>query len=222
MTTPFSYSADIYLTPAGDELRFDDREFRATHLVDVLYFWKVHHGHGDVHTTSRSISARALSSLAETHAGERWRVSVALGASETRPPPHDGMVTTTAMRASPSRSRARRDDGLRRVGARRRLRRTTMAEDLRHPVFELHIRPMFRLLDREHMLTFVEPGFDLWELERVWEMRNDILVRLRGEGSQNMPGAAVGGPWPPEWIDLFERWTQNPTADDIGHHLVLG
>lgn len=96
-----------------------------------------------------------------------------------------------------------------------------MAENQRPPVFELHIRPMFRLLDREHMLTLVEPGFDLWQLEDVWEMRNDILVRLRSEGSQNMPGLPVGGPWPAEWIDLFERWTQNPTADDIGHHLVL-
>jgi hypothetical protein len=96
-----------------------------------------------------------------------------------------------------------------------------MAEDQKPPVFELHIRPMFRLLDREHMLTFVDPGFDLWELERVWEMRNDILVRLRGEGSRNMPGESVGGPWPAEWITLFERWTQSPTADDIGHHLVL-
>jgi hypothetical protein len=95
-----------------------------------------------------------------------------------------------------------------------------MAEEQRPPVFELHIRPMFRLLEREHMLTWVEPGFDLWELERVWEMRNDILVRLRGEGGQNMPGLQVGGPWPAEWIALFERWTQNPTADDIGHHLV--
>ena len=96
-----------------------------------------------------------------------------------------------------------------------------MAQDSRLPVFELHIRPMFRLLDREHMLTFVEPGFDLWTFERVWEMRNDILARLRAEGSPNMPGAAVGGPWPPEWIDLFERWTQNPTPDDTGHHLLL-
>ncbi len=63
-----------------------------------------------------------------------------------------------------------------------------MAEDQRPPVFELHIRPMFRLLDREHMLTFVDPGFDLWNLEAVWTMRNDILVRLRGEGLFNMPG----------------------------------
>jgi len=97
-----------------------------------------------------------------------------------------------------------------------------MTEDQRPPVFELHIRPMFRLLDREHMLTFVDPGVDLWDLENVWTMRNDILVRLRGEGSVNMPGEKVGGPWPAEWIDLFERWTQNPNADDIGHHLLLG
>lgn len=96
-----------------------------------------------------------------------------------------------------------------------------MQEDQRPPVFELHIRPMFRLLDREHMQTLVEPPLDLWELEKVWEMRNDILVRLRDEGLRNMPGLKVGGPWPEEWIALFERWTQNPTPDDIGHHLVL-
>jgi hypothetical protein len=97
-----------------------------------------------------------------------------------------------------------------------------MAEDQRAAVFELHIRPMFRLLDREHMLTMVEPGFDLWDFETVWTMRNDILARLRGAGGFNMPGLKVGGPWPAEWIDLFERWTQNPNADDTGHRLLLG
>jgi hypothetical protein len=97
-----------------------------------------------------------------------------------------------------------------------------MPQDQRPPVFELHIRPMFRLLDREHMLTFIDPGFDLWNIEDVWTMRNDILVRLRREGGGNMPGEKVGGPCPAEWIDLFERWTQNPNADDIGHHLLLG
>lgn len=96
-----------------------------------------------------------------------------------------------------------------------------MAENQRPPVFEHHIQPMFRLLEREHMLTPIEAGFDLWELKKVWEMRNDILLRLRGEGSQNMPGLQVGGPWAAEVDALFERWAQNPTADDIGHHLVL-
>jgi hypothetical protein len=78
---------------------------------------------------------------------------------------------------------------------------------------------MIRLLDRDHMMTLFDGGVDLWEMERVWEMRNDILRRLRDE-ERNMPGAQVGGPWPPEWIDLFERWTQSPNADDTGHHVV--
>lgn len=32
--TPFSYSADIYLARASEELHLEDREFRATHLAD--------------------------------------------------------------------------------------------------------------------------------------------------------------------------------------------
>lgn len=91
VTTPFSYSADIYLTPAGEELRFADREFRATHLADLLYFWRAHHGgnHGRTHDLTVDLG-RALTSLAETRAGEQWRVSVALGVSETTPRPHHG------------------------------------------------------------------------------------------------------------------------------------
>jgi hypothetical protein len=80
---------------------------------------------------------------------------------------------------------------------------------------------MFRLLDREHMLTLFSSNVDLWDLDSVWQLRNKILVRLRSDMDNNMPGVATGGPWPPEWIDLFERWTQNPNEDDIGHHLVL-
>ena len=183
--TPFSYSADVYLTPAGEELRLDDREFRATHLVDLLYIWKAHHGGGDGHSRDLVVDLNAaLMPLSETHAGERWRVSVALGASETRAP---AQGRTGLPRQSPQTSR--RGHGLRRPVGQRLLRRTTMAEDQRPPVFELHIRPMFRLLDREHMLTFIDPGLDLWNLEHVWTMRNDILVRLRGRGARSIcPG----------------------------------
>ena len=90
-TTPFSYSADIYLTPAGEELRLEDREFRATHLADLLYFWQAHHGsgHGRRHDLTVDLG-RALKALAEAHAGEHWRVSVALGASEPQRRPHHG------------------------------------------------------------------------------------------------------------------------------------
>ncbi len=97
-----------------------------------------------------------------------------------------------------------------------------MAAQQRPPVFELHIRPMFRMLDREHMTTLVTPGIDLWDLDAVWAERNDILERLRGEGSQNMPGSQVGGPWPAEWVTLFERWVATGSDAVPGHHLVLG
>jgi hypothetical protein len=95
-----------------------------------------------------------------------------------------------------------------------------MAHEQRPPVFQLHILPMFRLLDREHMLTFDQPGIDLWELKTVWEMRDGILARLRDEGLQMMPTQKTGGPWPDEWVALFERWARNPNADGVGHHLV--
>lgn len=96
-----------------------------------------------------------------------------------------------------------------------------MAAQQRTPVFELHIRPMFRLLDREHMTALVTPGIDLWDLDAVWAERDDILVRLHGEGSQNMPGSQVGGPWPAEWVTLFERWVATGSDLHPGHHLVL-
>jgi hypothetical protein len=91
----------------------------------------------------------------------------------------------------------------------------------RPPVFELHIRPMFRLLDREHMTTLVTPAIDLWDLDAVWAMRKVILGRLRADGLQNMPGEQTGGPWPAEWITLFERWVATGSDTESGHHLVL-
>ncbi|MDQ4032331.1 MAG: hypothetical protein M3332_08715 [Actinomycetota bacterium] len=96
-----------------------------------------------------------------------------------------------------------------------------MTAQQRPPVFDVHIRPMFRLLDREHMMTLATPPIDLWDLDAVWAERGDILARVRGEGSQNMPGVQVGGPWPPEWVTLFERWLATGSDVEPGHHLVL-
>lgn len=91
----------------------------------------------------------------------------------------------------------------------------------RPPVFELHVRPMFRLLDHEHMMTLVTQPIDLWNLDAVWGKRDDILQRLRGEDDENMPGLEVGGPWPTEWVTLFERWVATGSGAEPGHHLVL-
>jgi hypothetical protein len=80
---------------------------------------------------------------------------------------------------------------------------------MRTPVFELHIRPMFRATDREHMVF----AFDLWDYDAVVAHADEILARLESD----MPPAATGGLWPPEWIELFRRW-----KDGARKRLTLG
>jgi hypothetical protein len=75
--------------------------------------------------------------------------------------------------------------------------------------FELHIRPMIRAMDREHMLS----RFDLWDYDQVVGHADELLTRLQVD----MPTASSGGPWPPEWVDLFRRW-----KDTGFKHLELG
>lgn len=69
---------------------------------------------------------------------------------------------------------------------------------MRTPVYELHIRPMFRATDRDHMSV----AMDLWTYEDVVAHADHILDRLEAD----MPPASLGGLWPQEWIDLFRRW----------------
>jgi hypothetical protein len=70
---------------------------------------------------------------------------------------------------------------------------------VRTPLFELHIRPLFRATDREHMIFAV----DLWDYDKVVAQSDEILARLESD----MPPTATGGPWPDEWVELFRRWT---------------
>jgi hypothetical protein len=93
-----------------------------------------------------------------------------------------------------------------------------MMAEQRPPIFEVHIRPMFRLLDREHMSKWVQL-FDLWDLDAVWEQRTEILTRVRD--TADMPGDRYGGPWPAEWIAIFERWIETGSDSAPGHHLIL-
>ena len=66
--------------------------------------------------------------------------------------------------------------------------------------FELHIRPLIRLIDRENMLRMF--GLDLWDYDQVRARAEDILDRIQAD----MPPPSYGGPWPEEWIALFQRW----------------
>jgi len=72
---------------------------------------------------------------------------------------------------------------------------------MRTPFFEIHILPMFRLTDRDHM-SF---ALDLHDYDAVAENAGDILERLE-DGDMPPPGAS--GPWPEEWIALFKRWSE--------------
>lgn len=71
------------------------------------------------------------------------------------------------------------------------------------PSFENHIKQMFREVDVESMLFM----FNLHDYDQVSQNSGEILKCLKGEdGRRQMPPISTGGPWPEEWIRLFERW----------------
>lgn len=65
--------------------------------------------------------------------------------------------------------------------------------------YELHIKPLIRLIDRENML---EVAFDLWDYDQVRANADAILRR----SATDMPPLPFGGPWPAEWVATFQRW----------------
>lgn len=74
---------------------------------------------------------------------------------------------------------------------------------MRTPVFELHILPLFRATDHEHMRVQV----DLWDYDQVVNNVDRILGHLKAERDRPlMPPLGSGGPWPDEWVQLFQRW----------------
>jgi len=62
--------------------------------------------------------------------------------------------------------------------------------------FDADIKPLFREKDRDSMRR----AFDLWSYADVEAHADAIAGRLK-DGS--MP---CDGPWPPERIEMFERW----------------
>lgn len=62
--------------------------------------------------------------------------------------------------------------------------------------FAADIKPLFREKDRQSMRSH----FDLGSYEDVSDAADRIVGRLR---SGSMP---CDGAWPPEQVDLFERW----------------
>lgn len=76
---------------------------------------------------------------------------------------------------------------------------------MRTPVFELHIKPLFRLTDRAHMRVQI----DLSDYDQIVNNADRLLLHLKGErGHALMPPLNSGGPWPDEWVRLFQRWME--------------
>jgi hypothetical protein len=73
---------------------------------------------------------------------------------------------------------------------------------MRTPVFELHILPMFRATDREHMRA---ARLDLSDYDEVRRRADRILDKL----AIDMPPVGSGGLWPDEWVQLFRRWMES-------------
>jgi hypothetical protein len=67
--------------------------------------------------------------------------------------------------------------------------------------FKLHIKPLFTATDDAHMKPL---GLDLTSYDDVKKRSKDILARLK-DSNDPMPPTSDGGPWPDEWIALFER-----------------
>jgi len=77
---------------------------------------------------------------------------------------------------------------------------------MRSTRFELHIIPMIRQLDRLHMQQF--RNIDLWDYGTIATpaMSAKVLHALQAQPADVMPPQSHGGPWPDEWIQLFQRW----------------
>jgi hypothetical protein len=56
-------------------------------------------------------------------------------------------------------------------------------------------------MDQQHM----SGAFDLFNYDDVVTHATDILNRLKAVGGPVMPPKPEG-PWPDEWIALFQRW----------------
>ncbi|MDA1013176.1 MAG: hypothetical protein O3A00_01845 [Planctomycetota bacterium] len=79
--------------------------------------------------------------------------------------------------------------------------------EIRRTSFALHILPCFRDEDINAMKNLGGKSIDLTSYDEVKAKSDLILKRLKGQGNL-MPPVANDGPWPNEWIELFERWIQ--------------
>ena len=130
------------------------------------------------------------------HAYIEWGSRIALENSQAgaEPPPNMPMPRWWwVCDATPgSRVSALATDGAEKAAE---IKLPTAGEDVG---FEQHVKPLFRERDR----TSMKFAFDLWSYDEVRANADAILERVQ---NGTMP---CDGTWPPEWVSVFERWTQ--------------
>lgn len=85
--------------------------------------------------------------------------------------------------------------------------------------FEIHVRPMFREVDRVHMKALFD--IDLWDYASVTANLDLIDGALNAAPSATdanavMPPSNCGGPWPEEWLALWAEWKKDPKSMPLG------
>ena len=77
----------------------------------------------------------------------------------------------------------------------------------RRACFEIHIRPMMRLIDHDHMLFRAPEGqrMDLFSYDDVKKHANGIYGKV---AAGDMP---CDGPWPQDKVTTFKQWVDAGT-----------
>jgi hypothetical protein len=126
------------------------------------------------------------------------RLAVENSQTESRPPPHMPMPHwewNTAAGPPGSRMSA--------LAPQEEPEQEVVLPGADEPVsFEKHVKALFRKRDRDSMKF----AFDLWAYDDVRGNAQAILTRVK---AGTMP---CDGAWPAEWVEVFERWTQNGMA----------
>ena len=145
-----SYRLNLYLHPKDTNLASLDPKARGNLLLRTVTLWRAHHD-GKVEVFVRPTAAQ----LANLTKG--WIITVRAKPWRVIPRRHPAPPIWRCLR--PPRSPCRRC----RICSRpSNSRRGKLAD--RTPIFEMHILPMFRQLDRQHMLR-VKSTLDLWDYD---------------------------------------------------------
>ncbi|MFD0345683.1 tyrosinase family protein [Kitasatospora aburaviensis] len=184
-----SYLLHAYVHPGDVPFRADDAEFADRYGVGYAVLWRAHAGPRTAVTTTVVTSTEPATTAATTPPPELLHRPVRRDGGPggvTGGPRDAGPDPPVQPRADRHRSAgkpARAGPGGRPEG-----RHDGGVRLMRTPVYELHIKPLFRATDREHMAF----SLDLWDYDSVVANADDVLARVDGAGMPRTTAAGRG------------------------------